>query len=86
MIIDQLLTKKSAVNTDQAQEDKVTRSIVKSVSWRVIGTIDTIGISYFVTGTLEFALSIGFVELVTKMFLYTVHERLWNKINWGKKS
>jgi uncharacterized membrane protein len=55
------------------------------VSWRILGTIDTIIISYLITNTLDFALRIGFVELLTKMGLYFLHERLWNKIKWGKK-
>ena len=84
MIIDQVLTvKKSKQSSDI--EEQLTRSIIKSVSWRVIGTFDTIIISWLITGTLEFALSIGVIELVTKMILYTIHERLWNKITWGKK-
>jgi uncharacterized membrane protein len=84
MIIDQVLTvKKSKQSSDV--EEQLTRSIIKSISWRVIGTFDTIIISWLITGTLEFALSIGVIELVTKMILYTIHERLWNKITWGKK-
>jgi uncharacterized membrane protein len=84
MIIDQVLTVKKFKQTSNVEE-QLTRSIIKSVSWRVIGTFDTIIISWLITGTLEFALSIGVIELVTKMILYTIHERLWNKITWGKK-
>lgn len=64
--------------------EKPYRSIVKSISWRAIGTIDTIIISYLITGKLAFAFSIGGVELFTKMFLYFLHERTWNKINFGR--
>lgn len=60
------------------------RSIAKSISWRAIGTLDTIIISWIVTGTLHLAFSIGFIELITKMILYFFHERIWNAINWGK--
>lgn len=60
------------------------RSIVKSISWRTIGTIDTVLISWVITGTLGFALTIGGVELFTKMILYFFHERLWNRIKLGK--
>lgn len=84
MIIDQVLTVKKSKQSSNVEE-QLTRSIIKSVSWRVIGTFDTIIISWLITGTLEFALSIGVIELVTKMILYTIHERLWNKITWGKK-
>ncbi|MCF8715924.1 DUF2061 domain-containing protein [Joostella atrarenae] len=64
--------------------DKVSRSIAKSVSWRIVGTLDTVLISWFVTGTLTLALSIGLIELVTKMTLYFFHERIWERIKWGK--
>ena len=60
------------------------RSVVKSISWRVIGTIDTVVISYFVTGEVTLALSIGSIELFTKMALYFFHERLWNAMRWGR--
>lgn len=60
------------------------RSIVKSISWRVIGTVDTVVISYFVTGEVTLALSIGSIELFTKMILYFLHERIWNAMRWGR--
>jgi uncharacterized membrane protein len=68
------------------QSEKWSRSVIKSISWRIIGTLDTVVISYLVTGTLTFALSIGAIELVTKMGLYVVHERFWNRIFWGKSN
>lgn len=84
MILEHLFipTKK---NTQDTNGDRLSRSFLKSVSWRVIGTLDTIIISYFITGELSFALSIGGIELVTKMLLYVVHERLWNNVKWGRK-
>ncbi len=85
MILDQFISTKRRSETISSSNEQLSRSIIKSVSWRVIGTLDTIAISWFITGTLEFALSIGFIELITKMVLYIVHERLWNKITWGKK-
>lgn len=65
-------------------KEKSYRSIVKSISWRTVGTIDTIVISYIITGKPTLALSIGGVEVFTKMALYFFHERLWNRINFGK--
>ena len=53
------------------------RHIAKTISWRLIGTLDTIAISYFVTGSLITGLSIGASELISKMVLYYLHERLW---------
>ena len=66
MILNQVISGKSNYETDKVSE-KPLRSIVKSVSWRVIGTIDTILISWIITGALSVAFSIGSIELVTKM-------------------
>ena len=65
--------------------DKHYRSLAKAVSWRMTGTVDTVLISYLITGRIRWALSIGFVELFTKVALYYVHERLWDKISFGRK-
>ncbi|EPR72649.1 Conserved hypothetical protein probably involved in assimilatory sulfate reduction [Winogradskyella psychrotolerans RS-3] len=65
-------------------QENIKRSIVKTVSWRVVGTLATVTISYLVTGTLALAFSIGGIELVSKMVLYFFHERTWNSIKWGK--
>ena len=64
--------------------EKSYRSILKSVSWRTIGTIDTVVISLLVTGKLDLAITIGGIEVFTKMTLYYFHERTWNKIKFGR--
>jgi uncharacterized membrane protein len=64
--------------------EKHYRSIIKAASWRTVGTIDTMVISFIITGNVKFAVSIGGVEVFTKMFLYFLHERLWNKVSFGK--
>ena len=64
--------------------DKHYRSLVKAVSWRLTGSVDTMIISYLLTGQIRWALTISGVELFTKIFLYYVHERVWHKITWGK--
>ena len=64
--------------------DKKRRSIVKTISWRTVGTIDTIIISWIVVGDINFAVTIGGIELFTKMALYFFHERAWNKSNFGR--
>lgn len=85
MIIEQLVySKQKTESTSNIAREKVSRSVLKSISWRIIGTLDTILISYIITGAWSFAMSIGAIELVTKMGLYIVHERLWNRISWGK--
>ncbi|MEM8927277.1 MAG: DUF2061 domain-containing protein [Bacteroidota bacterium] len=87
MIADQLVIsekkEKTSFKKDRNSESPK-RSIAKSISWRAIGTLDTIIISWIITGTLTLAFSIGVVELVTKMVLYFFHERIWNTISWGK--
>jgi uncharacterized membrane protein len=65
-------------------KDNHYRSVAKAISWRATGTADTIIISYLVTGQIKMAVSIGFVELFTKIFLYYVHERIWNRISFGR--
>lgn len=62
----------------QVEGNKV--SILKTISWRIIGTLDTMCISYFLTGKLEIALSIGGIEVISKMVLYYMHERAWVKL------
>ena len=59
------------------------RSVAKTISWRTVGTLDTIIISYFITGNLVMAASIGSIEVITKMILYYFHERVWNKLKFG---
>lgn len=58
--------------------------MAKAVSWRITGTIDTTIISWIITGQLQIALSIGFIELFTKMVLYYFHERVWEGIKIGR--
>lgn len=55
------------------------RHIAKTISWRVIGTLDTMVLSGIITGSWELGLTIGGVEVFTKMILYFFHERLWYK-------
>jgi len=71
-------------NRDVKIVEKRSRSIVKTISWRTVGTIDTIIISWIIVGNVNFAITIGGVELFTKMALYFLHERAWNKSNFGR--
>ena len=64
--------------------EKPYRSVVKAISWRTVGTLDTMIVSYFVTGSLVMAASIGTIEVITKMALYYFHERAWNRISFGR--
>lgn len=60
------------------------RSLVKGFTWRLLGTIDTTIISWAVTGNPLAAISIGGIEIFTKVVLYYLHERIWQNIRWGR--
>jgi uncharacterized membrane protein len=68
----------------QNYSEKPIRSLVKAISWRLVGTVDTLIISWLITGQWALALSISAVEMITKMVLYYGHERIWNTIKWQK--
>ncbi len=55
------------------------RHIAKTITWRILGTLDTFLLSWFISNDITVGVQIGFYELVTKMILYYVHERLWFK-------
>ena len=57
------------------------RHVAKTISWRIIGTLDTIILSGIITGSWEIGLDIGGVEVITKMVLYYLHERAWYKLS-----
>tara|TARA_B100000902_G_scaffold110974_1_gene112355 strand:+ start:646 stop:852 length:207 start_codon:yes stop_codon:yes gene_type:complete len=62
-----------------------TRSILKTLSWRIVGTLDTMFLGWVITGDATVGLKIGALELVTKFVLYYFHERLWLKSKYGIK-
>ena len=74
MILDLIL--KNKVHVSEKGKDHLI-SFAKGISWRLVGTIDTIIISYFITGQWKFALSIGTVEIFTKIILFYFHDRVW---------
>lgn len=59
------------------------RHLIKTFSWRGIGTLDTILFGWLITGSPLTGLKIGGVETLSKMILYFGHEKLWYKINYG---
>ncbi|MGB5667458.1 MAG: DUF2061 domain-containing protein [Maribacter sp.] len=59
------------------------RHLLKTVTWRLTGTLDTILLSWFITGNPWIGLKIGAAEIVTKMILYYLHERAWYRIDFG---
>jgi len=51
----------------------------------VVGTIDTMILGWLVSGDPMIGITIGSFEVVTKMILYFMHERVWYKIGFGVK-
>ena len=62
-----------------------TRSILKTISWRIVGTLDTIALGWIITGDPTVGLKVRGLELITKFILYYIHERLWIKNKYGTK-
>lgn len=68
-----------------SEKTPLKRHILKTITWRIIGTIDTIILSWLLTGSWQIGLSIGGLETITKMVLYFIHERVWFKYIKMKK-
>lgn len=60
------------------------RSLVKGISWRFVGSVDTTILSWFITGKIIGAFKLSGMEIVTKILLYYIHERIWVQIKWGR--
>jgi adenylylsulfate kinase len=65
------------------RDPSVKRHFTKTITWRIIGTVDTMALGWFITGNPMTGVKIGSLEVVTKMVLYFFHERAWYKVNWG---
>ena len=63
--------------------DSRKRHVFKTITWRLLGTLDTMMLAWFISGDPFTGLKIGGAEVVTKMVLYYLHERTWYKINFG---
>ena len=60
------------------------RSIVKAVSYRILGSATTALIFYVLTGRGTLSFEAGALDMVLKIGVYFVHERVWNHINFGR--
>lgn len=61
------------------------RSIIKAVSWRAGGTVVTCLVAWGLTGSLDLAARIGIVDTVIKIGAFYIHERFWNRVDFGKQ-
>ena len=66
--------------------DSSSRSLAKTVSWRITGSSATFLISWLISGNLAIAGTIALVQITANTILYYIHERIWNKISWGKNN
>jgi len=65
--------------------DSSKRSLAKTLSWRITGSASTFTITYLVTGSAGISTGVAVIQMIANTFLYWFHERLWNKINWGRE-
>ena len=62
------------------------RSIVKTITWRLTGTGATFLIAFLILGDISISSSIAIIQLVSNTVLYYIHERIWNIVKWGRGS
>ena len=62
------------------------RSIVKAVSYRILGSATTGLIVYVLTGKGTLGLSASVLDVVLKIGVYFIHERIWDRINYGRQA
>ena len=61
------------------------RHVAKTITWRLLGSLDTLLLATFFSGSLETGGWIAITEVITKTILYYFHERVWGCVKWGKK-
>jgi uncharacterized membrane protein len=64
--------------------DSTGRSLVKTISWRITGSCATFFVAYMISGNLGMSGTIAIIQLTTNTILYYIHERIWNKVKWGR--
>jgi len=66
-------------------QDTFLRSIIKTISWRLTGSGATFLVSYIISHDFTMASTIAIVQLTVNTLLYYIHERIWNRVSWGRK-
>jgi uncharacterized membrane protein len=61
------------------------RTVIKTILWRIVVTLITWSTIYYYTGQLKESVKITIVAAIIGMTAYYIYERVWNKIQWGKK-
>lgn len=65
--------------------ETTSRSLVKTLTWRITGSSSTFAIAYLITGSLGASSGIAIVQMIVNTVLYLVHERAWSRISWGRR-
>jgi uncharacterized membrane protein len=60
------------------------RSGIKALTWRLVATVTTVSIVYALTGRLELIAAVGFYDVLLKLILFFLHERVWNRVQYGR--
>jgi uncharacterized membrane protein len=76
----------SAIELPKPTSEGHLRSLIKAATWRATGTLDTFVLSFLFTGNLKVAGSIASTEVITKIGLFYAHERVWNRVSWGRSA
>lgn len=82
LIAESIIDEKVKIQRGNSREKPV-RSLLKAISWRITGSLDTILLSWLFTQNVNTALAIGLTEVLTKTLLYYFHERAWNRVRIG---
>lgn len=64
--------------------ETVYRSVLKSLTYRIIAGITTSLIAWGITGRFQIAVAIGLGDAVIKIGVFYLHERIWNRVNLGR--
>jgi len=62
------------------------RSFAKAIVFRILATLTTVFIIFVFTGSLFLTIGIGIIDVISKLILYYLHERMWGAIDWGRTS
>jgi len=65
--------------------EKPIRSLIKAISWRIVATLTTILLVFAFTGNLVLSSGVGATELLLKILIYYIHERVWNMLSFGRE-
>ncbi len=66
-------------------QETQTRSVVKALTWRILGTVSTTVLVFIFTRRFSLSLAVGGMEFVSKIGLYWFHERVWDRLRFGRQ-